>query len=219
MGRRYKFEDYEVVWHYSQAQGNDLLLLLALVKFRQPAGMYATKETLASVMNCNVDTVDRSLKRLKALGELTWDKGSNHSKRANRYQILLPGLDGNTPADSTAVSTADSSEIPPQTRPKYPRKLTPLNIKETEMKYIEKIDFDFTPNSDCFRVSIGLREDLSVQQILAAKERFMSHPSFKLANREQVMSRWVSWLMNEPIVSNIPVTASRTEGKTNNEKR
>lgn len=212
MARRYKFEDYEVVWFHSQAQGNDLLLLLALVKFRQAKGMYATKETLAATMNCNVDTVDRSLKRLKDLGELEWDKGSSVSKRANRYRILLPGLDLHTPADSTADSTADSSAIPPQTAVLYPRKLTPLNRNETEMKYIEEIDFDFTPNSDCFRLSIASRDDLSVQQILDAKERFVKHPVYVLASKDQVMARWLSWLMNEPKVSIMPVTASRAEG-------
>jgi len=65
MARRYKFEDYEAVWQNSQASGNDLLILLALVKFRQPKGMYATRETLAELLKCNVDTVDRSLRRLK----------------------------------------------------------------------------------------------------------------------------------------------------------
>lgn len=212
MARRYKFEDYEVVWFHSQAQGNDLLLLLALVKFRQPKGMYATKETLASVMNCNVDTVDRSLKRLKALGELDWDKGSSVSKRANRYRILLPGLDGVTPAVSTADSTADSSFIPPQTRPEYPRNITPLNSKETEMKYIEGIEFDFTPNSDCFRLSIESRPDLSVQQILDARSRFVQHPSYLLAKSDQVVSRWLAWLVREPSVPAVRVAASRAKG-------
>ena len=82
MARRYKFEDYEAVWQNSAASGNDLLILLALVKFRQPKGMYATRETLAELLKCNVDTVDRSLKRLKELGELEWVKGSDKSKRA-----------------------------------------------------------------------------------------------------------------------------------------
>lgn len=140
MSKRFKYEDYEAVWKSSQAQGNDLLLLLALVKFRQPAGMYATKETLAELMNCNADTVDRSLKRLFALGELVWDKGSSYSKRANRYYILLPNLDENTPAISPRNSPLDSSEIPPQTHEEYPRKLTPLNSNETEIKVKQDID-------------------------------------------------------------------------------
>ena len=137
MNKRYKFEDYEVIWKHSQATGNDLLLLLALVKYRQPAGMYATKETLAGLMRCNVDTVDRSLKRLKALGELIWDKGSSHSKRANRYFILLPGLDldpNNTPRISPRISPRNSQEIPLEFQEEYPLNITPLNIKETEMK-------------------------------------------------------------------------------------
>lgn len=148
MSKRFKFEDYEAVWKNSQAQGNDLLLLLALVKFRQPAGMYATKETLALLMRCTVDTVDRSLKRLRDLGELSWDKGSSHSKRANRYQILLAGLDldpNNTPLISPLNSPRNSQELPPYSAEEYPRKFTPLNINETEMKVKQEITvFDST---------------------------------------------------------------------------
>jgi len=50
MNKRYKYEDYEVIWKHSKASGNDLLLLLSLVKYRQPAGMYATKETIAGLV-------------------------------------------------------------------------------------------------------------------------------------------------------------------------
>jgi len=142
LNKRFKFEDYEVIWKYSKAQGNDLLLLLALVKFRQPAGMYATKETLANLLRCNVDTVDRSLKRLKALGELSWDKGSSYSKRANRYFILLKGLDydpNNIPLISPRNSPRNSQEIPPESHGEYPRKFTPLNSNETELNIKEEI--------------------------------------------------------------------------------
>jgi len=205
--KKYKYEDYEAVWQGSQAQGNDLLLLLALVKFRQPAGMYATKETLANLMNCSVDTVERSLKRLKDSGELAWVKGNNFSKRANRYFILLPNLDKDTPAYSTAICGNE----PPQSAVLYPRNLPPLNSNETEMKYIENLKFDFTPNSDCFRLSIQVRDDLTVQQILDAKDRFTLHPSFRLAADSQIMSRWLQWLQNEP-KSILPVGASRTKG-------
>jgi hypothetical protein len=138
VSKRFKFEDYESVWKHSQSQGNDLLLLLALVKFRQPAGMYATKETLALLMRCTVDTVDRSLKRLRECGELSWDKGSSHSKRANRYQILLPGLDFD-PNNTPLISPRNSQEIPPDSAVEYPRKFTPLNSNETEIKVKEEI--------------------------------------------------------------------------------
>lgn len=206
--KKYKYQDYEAVWQGSQAQGNDLLLLLALVKFRQPAGMYATKETLAELMNCSVDTVERSLKRLKDSGELVWVKGNNFTRRANRYFILLPNLDKDTPA----VSTAICGNEPLQSAVLYPRNLPPLNSNETEMKYIEDMKFDFVPGSDCFRLSVQLRDDLSVQQILDAKERFMLHPSFKLASEGQVVSRWFAWLQNEPKAI-MPVGASRTKGE------
>lgn len=171
MSRRYKFEDYEAVWQNSEASGNDLLLLLALVKFRQPKGMYATRETLAELLKCNVDTVDRSLKRLKLSGELEWDKGSSVSKRANRYYINLPGLDANTPLFSPRISPRNSQEIPPETHGKYPPNITPLNSNETEGNSIkQKVVFDATfagvfMMQCCDRVA-GVLSPLQVRDLL-----------------------------------------------------
>lgn len=192
MSKRFKYQDYEAVWRYSQASGNDLLLLLALVKFRGKDGMHPSRETLATLMRCNTDTVDRCLKRLKASGELVWDKGSDHSKKANRYLILLPELDFDP-----RNSTRNSQNMTPDSQGKLPPNITPLNSNETEMKYRDEIEFDFSPGSDCFIMSVQLRDDLTVQQILDAKNRFMSHPSYLTASGVQVMSRWISWLTNE----------------------
>jgi hypothetical protein len=197
MGKRFKFEDYEAVWQGSQATGNDLLLLLALVKFRQPAGMYATKETLALVMNCNTDTVDRSLKRLKAMGELDWVKGSDRSKRANRYSILLPGLDVNTPANSPRVSPRVSHEIPPQSHEEYPRKLTPLNSIETELNInTKKFVFDSSFGGVFMMQSLdrvaGVLSPLQVRDLLVS---FAGSYDCTSAFTEDVrVSRWWAFL-------------------------
>lgn len=188
MAKRYKYQDYEVIWKLSKATGSDRLLLLALVKFRQPLrGMAVTKATLAKTMNCSLDTVDRCLKRLKDLGELVWDTGSSASNRANRYYILLEGLD---------FVTADCTLDPPQIAETIPRSLHPLNSNETEVKDIE-VSFDFTNGSECFKLSLDWRPDLSVLQILDARDRFVAHKSFLLAPDNQVMSRWHAWLLNE----------------------
>jgi len=186
-----KWQEYEAVWQHSQAQGNDLLLLLALAKLRQGSVMYATKETLAELLNCSVDTVDRSLKRLKRLGELSWVKGSSHSKRANRYQILLPGLD----AHSTAVSAADSSFIPPQSAPLYPRSLPPLNSNETVVK--EEITvFECRQLSplhlrSCDRVA-GVLAPLQVWELMLAFEG--SYSSSSAFNDKVRLERWWGFL-------------------------
>lgn len=189
MAKRYKYQDYEVIWKKSKATGSDRLLLLALVKFRQPLrGMAVTKDTLAKTMNCSLDTVDRCLKRLKDLGELTWDTGSSASNRANRYYILLEGLD---------FVTADCPLDPPQIAENTPRRLPPLNSNETEYKDIDFIEFDFSAGSQCFRLSLDWRPDLSVLQILDARDRFVAHKSYLMAEASQVMSRWHAWLLNE----------------------
>ena len=208
MNKRFKYEDYEVIWKSSQAQGNDLLLLLALVKFRQPAGMYATKETLATLMRCNVDTVDRTLKRLKALGELIWDKGSSHSKRANRYFILLPGLDldpNNTPLISPRNSPRNSRETPPDSQEEYPLKLTPLNSNETEMKVKQEITvFDATRFSNLHLVSIEV-SGLSPLKVLELLQAFSVSYESSSAYTERVrLDRWWQYLAK--------FSASQTEG-------
>lgn len=191
MNRKYKYEEYEIIWKFSKSSGNDLLLLLALVKFRQPKGMFATKETLANLMRCNTDTVDRSLKRLKALGELTWDKGSNHSRRANRYAILLPGLDLNTPLNAPL----NSSEIPPYSHEEYPPSFTPLNSNETEIKLKESVSvFDVTRFGVLHLVSIEVSglSPLKVEELLNS---FASSFSCKSAYTEKIrLERWWIYL-------------------------
>jgi hypothetical protein len=198
MNKRYKYEDYEAIWRNSQATGNDLLLLLALVKFRQPTGMYATKETLAGLMRCNGDTVDRCLKRLRALGELVWDKGSSSSKRANRYQILLPGLDldvNNTPLISPRNSPRDSSFIPPYSHEEYPRKFTPLNSNETEMKFKQEITvFDASRFGQLHLRSCDV-SSLSPLKVLELLQAFASSYESSSAYTEKIrLERWWAYL-------------------------
>ena len=198
LNKRFKYEDYEVVWKHSQATGNDLLLLLALVKFRQPAGMYATKETLANLMRCNVDTVDRCLKRLRELRELTWDRGSDMSRRANRYYILLQGLDldpNNTPLISPRNTPRNSSEIPPDSQGEYPRKFTPLNSNETEMKVKGEITvFDASKFGQLHLRScdVSVLPPLLVLELLQA---FASSYECSSAYTEKVrLERWWAYL-------------------------
>jgi len=180
-----KWQEYECVWGNSRASGNDLLLLLVLVKFRQDGGMWATKEKLALLMRCNVDTVDRCLKRLKALGELDWDKGSNHSKKANFYRIYLPGLDGNTPL----ISPRNSSEIPPETHGKYPRNITPLNIKEIERKEMLSV-FD---KSEDGSLMVWLSKNYSIPDRLLAEQLSLFADSWICRREQSEESRLAQW--------------------------
>ncbi len=193
MSKNYKFQDYEAIWQNSQASGNDLLLLLALVKFRQPKGMFATRETLALMLRCNVDTVDRSLKRLKALGELTWDKGSSFSRRANRYQILLPGLDllKNSPLNASR----NSQGIALETHEESPLNINALNSNETVVKREhEVLKFDSSRFGELHIASIessGL-SPLHVEQLLIG---FADSWECRKAYSEKVrLERWWEYL-------------------------
>ena len=192
-----KWQDYEAVWEHSKASGNDLLLLLTLVKFRQ-SKTYVTKETIAWKMRCNVDTVDRCLKRLQRLGELEWDKGSAKSRKANSYRILLPGLDLNTPLVSTAISTANSSEIPPYSQGKYPRNITPPNISKQNLNiYIENMSFKDEKWSELTEV-VGLQIGLEAWQVKESLQRYLDHVTYRTASSEREKCfRWFSWLLNE----------------------
>ena len=195
-----KWQDYETVWKHSKASGNDLLILLALVKFRQPTGMYATKETLADLVNCNVDTVERSLKRLKRLGELLWVKGSSHSKKANLYQILLPGLDADTPANSPR----NSPKIPPQTHGKYPRKFTPLNIKEivikqnAEISVFDSAKFGVLHMRSC---DVSLLPPLQVYELMQQFEA--SYACTSAFNDKVRLDRWWEFLGKAAVRENV----------------
>jgi len=188
-----KWQNYESVWEHSKASGNDLLLLLVLIKFRQ-SKTFATKETIALKMRCNVDTVDRCLKRLKRLGELDWDKGSAKSQRANSYRILLPGLDLDTPANSPAVS----SSIPPQTRAEYPRNITPPNISKQNLNiYIENMIFGDEKWVE-LSTEIAKQLGLSVLQVRESLDRFKASPVFTAAKSEREKCwRWFNWLLAE----------------------
>jgi hypothetical protein len=193
LNHKYKYEDYESVWKSSQASGNDLLILLALVKFRQPKGMFATRETLALMIRCNVDTVDRSLKRLKSSGELIWDKGSSHSKRANRYFILLPGLD--LEKNSPLISPRNSQEKPLETHDKSPLNIAPLNSIETVVKRRQEVlIFDSSRFSDLHLASIDVSglAPLKVEQLLIG---FSASWECKKAYTEKVrLDRWWAYL-------------------------
>lgn len=193
-----KWQQYQTIWDNSQATGNDLLLLLALAGFRNKGVMYATKATLAEKMNCSVYTVDRSIKSLKALGELDWVRGSNFSSKANRYFIFLPGLD--TPADCLAVC----SKIPQQVAQEYPSSLLPLNSNETVIKdiYINNFVFDFlfdlNPGSKFWKYTLELSQALGLPASVVneALAQFREHPVCKMAaNDFERCKRWGKWLM------------------------
>ena len=195
--RNAKWQDYEAVWEHSKASGNDLLLLLTLIKFRQ-SKTFATKETIAGKMRCNVDTVDRCLRRLQRLGELEWDKGSARSHKANSYRILLPGLDVDTPLVSTAVLTANSSRIPPYSHPKYPRNITPPNISKQNLNiYIENMMFDDEAWRELTRV-IAEQKGFTVLQVAEVLARFKGSQGYLQAkNDREKCWRWFNWLLKE----------------------
>jgi hypothetical protein len=131
------------------------------------------------------------------MGELDWVKGSDRSKRANRYAILLPNLDLNTPLISPRNSSRNSQDIPPETHDKYPPNITPLNSNETERNSIkQKVVFNASFGSSFMMVSLdrvaGVLSPLQVKELL---ETFaVSYDCVSAYTEDVRVARWWAYL-------------------------
>jgi DNA-binding transcriptional regulator YhcF (GntR family) len=114
------YNEMDKVWDNSQAGKTDKLVLLAIARRYKPGvGSWPSQEHLAKTCGVNVRSIRASLTRLEKLGELTWIRGSNLSKKANLY--YLTAVEGaKTPADlltkTSAVLEKTPAEIDKNTR-------------------------------------------------------------------------------------------------------
>lgn len=99
------------VWDNSQASKTDKLVLLAIARRYKPGvGAWPSQDYLAKICGVNARSVRASITRLEALGELTWIRGSNLSKKANLY--YLTAVEGaKTPAESAKTSAETDKNI------------------------------------------------------------------------------------------------------------
>jgi hypothetical protein len=87
------YNEMDKVWDNSQASKTDKLVLLAIARRYKPGvGAWPSQEYLAKICGVHTRSVRASIVRLEALGELTWVKGSNLSKKANLY--FLTAIEG-----------------------------------------------------------------------------------------------------------------------------
>jgi DNA-binding transcriptional regulator YhcF (GntR family) len=114
------YNEMDKVWDNSQAGKTDKLVLLAIARRYKPGvGSWPSQEHLAKTCGVNVRSIRACLTRLEKLGELTWIRGSNLSKKANLY--YLTAVEGaKTPADlltkTSAVLEKTPAEIDKNTR-------------------------------------------------------------------------------------------------------
>lgn len=93
------------VWNHSKAQGIDRLVLLALADHAHPDGSHAypSVATLAEMTTVSERTVQRSLRHLTDLGEITVVTHARHHA-TTEYKIHVWG-DSLTPQDCSGVTT------------------------------------------------------------------------------------------------------------------
>jgi hypothetical protein len=87
------YNEMDKVWDKSQASKTDKLVLLAIARRYKPGvGAWPSQDYLAKICGVHTRSVRASIVRLEALGELTWVRGSNLSKKANLY--FLTAIEG-----------------------------------------------------------------------------------------------------------------------------
>lgn len=108
------YNEMDKVWDNSQAGKTDKLVLLAIARrYKAGVGAWPSQEHLAKTCGVNVRSIRASLSRLEKLGELTWVRGSNLSKKANLY--YLTAVEGaKTPADLLTKTSAENAKTPAQ---------------------------------------------------------------------------------------------------------
>ena len=108
------YNEMDKVWDYSQASKTDKLVLLAIARRYKPGvGSWPSQEHLAKACGVNIRSVRASLTRLEALGELTWIRGSNLSKKANLYYLnLVEGA--KTPSELVSKTASENAKTASQ---------------------------------------------------------------------------------------------------------
>lgn len=103
-------ESIALVLNHSAATGNDRLVLIGVANHDGDGGSWPTVRTLGRYANVSRRTVQRCLRNLEALGELTveYNDGGTHrtpkDERPNRYSITLKG--GGVTADAPSEKGA-----------------------------------------------------------------------------------------------------------------
>jgi hypothetical protein len=141
------YNEMDKVWDKSQASKTDKLVLLAIARRYKPGvGAWPSQDYLAKICGVDNRSIRNSIRRLEALGELKWVKGSNLSKKANLYWIACI----ETTKTSVELS-AETSVINAKTSVENDKNFRLLN-KELN-KVNNKAFFDFLSNFPNMTVS------------------------------------------------------------------
>jgi hypothetical protein len=134
------YNEMDKVWDKSQATKTDKLVLLAIARRYKPGvGAWPSQDYLSKICGVDSRSIRNSIRRLEALGELKWVKGSNLSKKANLYWITCIET-----TKTSAISVTETSAISAKTSAENDKNFRLLN------KQINKVNeerfFDFLGN-------------------------------------------------------------------------
>ena len=134
------YNEMDKVWDKSQAKKTDKLVLLAIARRYKPGvGAWPSQSHLAKICGVDKRSVSNSIKRLEALGELTWVRGSNLSKKANLYFL--------TAVEGEKSSTDFKQKLPvkdTKTSTENDKNFHLLNKELNNLLNAEKVVFDST---------------------------------------------------------------------------
>lgn len=201
------YNEMDKVWDKSQASKTDKLVLLAIARRYKPGvGAWPSQDYLAKICGVDNRSIRNSIRRLEALGELKWVKGSNLSKKANLYWIACIET-----TKTSAELGAETSAINAKTSAENDKNFRLLN-KELN-KVNNKPFFDFLSNFPNMTVSEdkvfraynkaltkGTSEDLLVAASQANRE--MLEPDAWLN-----FEKWKSW---KPEIDEIAMLRERS---------
>ena len=182
------YNEMDKVWDKSQASKTDKLVLLAIARRYKPGvGAWPSQKYLAKMCGVDKRSISNSLSRLEALGELTWVRGSNLSKKANLYFItVLEGAKTSIMSETkTSTKVAKTSTILSKNFPLLNKELN--KGLESENSAISEACLSDDVRAWAEQVKPGVDVDLVFQ-------KFLLHPSHA---QTDFLSRFKTWIINE----------------------
>jgi len=186
------YREMDLVWDNSQASKTDKLVLLAIARrYKVGVGAWPSQDYLAKVCGVDNRSIRNSIRRLEALGELRWVKGSNLSQKANLYWISCietTKTSGDLMTKTSAISAKTSGENDKNFRLLY-KQLNKLD--KQEINKFESKDFTQLFWKSC---DVSGFAPLQVQVLLKQFEQSFECSS---AYTEKVrLERWWTFLNN-----------------------
>jgi len=182
------YNEMDKVWDKSQATKTDKLVLLAIARRYKPGlGAWPSQKYLAKICGVDKRSISNSINRLEALGELTWIRGNNLSKKANLYFItVLESAKTSTISDAkTSTKVAKTSPILSKNFPLLNKELN--KALESENSAISEACLSVDVRVWAEQVNPGVDVDKVFQ-------KFLLHPSHA---QTDFLNRFKTWIINE----------------------